>query len=141
MLAGCVTNSENDLNIAKSVPEKKKKRFPKEFNKQHKPPGGLKLTSVLYELASAPDPENFAKKHNIFLSKERVRVYISFDPDSSTSKREKILENYIIVIEKKAGSLSRALVPVNRLISLSKESIIWSIKLPNRLIKPNKTKP
>jgi hypothetical protein len=141
MLAGCVTNSENDLNIANSVPEKKEKRFPQEFNKQHKPPGGVKLTSVLYELASAPDPENFAKEHNIFLSIGGVRVYISFDPDSSISKREKIIEDYNIVIEKKAGNLARALVPVNRLISLSKESIIWSIKLPNRLIKPNKTKP
>ncbi len=30
--------------------------------------------------------------------------------------------------------------PVNRLISLSKESVIWSIKLPNKLKKPNKTK-
>jgi len=141
MLAGCATNSENDLIIAKSVPEKKEKRFPQEFNKHHKPPGGLKLTSVLYEFAVAPDPEYFAKKHNIFLSKERVGVYISFDPNSSISKREKIIEDYNIVIVKKAGNLSRALVPVNRLISLSKESVIWSIKLPNRLIKPNKTKP
>jgi len=141
LLAGCVTNLENDLNIANSVPEKKEKRFPQEFNKQHKPPGGLKLTSVLYELAVASDPEYFAKEHYIFLSKGGVRVYISFDPDSSISKREKIIEDYNIVIEKKAGNLSRALVPVNILIPLSKESIIWSIKLPKRLIKPNKTTP
>lgn len=141
MLAGCVTNFKNDLNIAKSVPENKEKRFTQEFNKQHKPPEGLKLTSVLYELAVAPDPEYFAKKHNIFLSRGRVRVYISFNPNSSILKRERIIEDYNIVIEKKAGNLSRALVPVNRLISLSKESVIWSIKLPNRLIKPNKTKP
>ena len=82
--------------------------------------------------------QNFAKEHNILMSKERVRVYISFNPDSSTSKREKVLENYNIVVEKKAGNLSRALVPINRLIPLSKESVIWSIKLPDRLIKPRK---
>ena len=138
MLAGCVTNSENDLNITTSVPEKRENTLPKELSKQHNPPGELKLTSVLYELAVAPDPENFAKEHNIFLTKGLVKVYISFDPGSSNSKREDMIENYNIVIEKKAGNLSRAWVPVNRLIPLSNESVIQSIKLPNRLRKPRK---
>ena len=138
LLAGCLPSTENDPNVTSLLPEKKEKRLPKNFNKQSQPPEELKLTSVLYELAAASDPENFAKEHNIFLSKERVRVYISFSPGSSISKREKVLENYNIVVEKKAGNLSRALVPINRLISLSKESVIWSIKLPDRLIKPRK---
>ncbi|OEU66112.1 MAG: hypothetical protein BBJ57_03250 [Desulfobacterales bacterium PC51MH44] len=138
LLAGCLPSTENDPNVTSSLPEKKEKRLPKKFNKQSQPPEALKLTSVLYELAAASDPENFAKEHNIFLSKERVRVYISFNPGSSISKREKVLENYNIVVEKKAGNLSRALVPINRLIPLSKESVIWSIKLPDRLIKPRK---
>jgi hypothetical protein len=138
LLAGCLPSTENAPNATSPLPEKKEKRLPKKFNKQSQPPEELKLTSVLYELAIASDPENFAKEHNMLLSKERVRVYISFNPDSSISKREKVLENYNIVVEKKAGNLSRALVPINRLIPLSKESVIWSIKLPDRLIKPRK---
>jgi len=141
ILAGCVTNNESDLNVTNSVPEKKEKRLPKEFNKQHKPPEEIKLTSVLYELAVAPDPDNFAKERNIFLNKGLVKVYILFDPGSSIPEREEIIQNYNIMIEKKAGNLSRAMVPVNRLIPLSKESVVQSIKLPNRLIKPERIKP
>ncbi|MBW2575848.1 MAG: hypothetical protein JRC88_10250 [Deltaproteobacteria bacterium] len=146
ILAGCVTNSEKDLNVTKSVPEKKEKTLPKEFNKEHKLPEEIKLTSVLYELAVAPDPDIFAKERNIFLTKGLVKVYILFDPGSSIFERKKIerkkiIENHNITIEKKAGNLSRALVPVNRLIPLSKESVVQSIKLPNRLIKPEKIKP
>jgi len=136
MLAGCVTKSENDLIITNTVPENKEKTLPKEFNKQYKPPEELKLTSVLYELAVASDPDNFAKERNIFLTKDLVKVYITFDPGSSIRQREDIFKNHNITIEKKAGNLSRALVPVNRLIPLSNEPVIQSIKLPNRLIKP-----
>lgn len=136
LLVGCLPSTENNPDTTSPLPEKKVKRSPKKFNKQPQLPEELKLTSVLYELAAASDPVNFANEHNIFLSKKRVRVYISFNPDSSISKREKVLENYNILVEKKAGNLSRALVPINRLIPLAKESVIWSIKLPNRLIKP-----
>jgi len=65
-----------------------------------------------------------------------VKVYISFDPGSSISERKKMLENYNIMIEKTAGNLSRAWVPLNRLIPLAKESVIQTITLPKRLIKP-----
>lgn len=136
MLAGCVTKSESDLNVTNSFPENKEKTLPKEFIKQHKPPKELKLTSVLYELAVAPDPDHFAKEHHIFLTKGLVKVYISFDPGSSIPEREEMIENYNIVIEKTAGSLSRAWVPVNRLIPLSNEPVIQSITLPKRLITP-----
>jgi hypothetical protein len=136
MLAGCVTNSENDLNITNSVPEKRENTLPKELSIQHKPPGKCKLTSVLYELAVAPDPDHFAKQHHIFLTKGSVKVFISFDPGSSIPGREEIIQNYNIVIEKTAGSLSRAWVPVNRLIPLSKEPAIQLITLPKRMIKP-----
>ena len=136
MLTGCVTNSENDLNATNSVPEKRENTSPKELSKQHNPPGELKLTSVLYELAVAPDPDYFAKQHHIFLTNGSVKVFISFDPGSSIPEREDIIQDYNIVIEKTAGSLSRAWVPLNRLIPLSKESAIQSITLPKRLIKP-----
>ena len=136
MLAGCVTGSENDLNVTNSVKEKRENTLIKELNMQHNPPGKLKLTSVLYELAVAPDPDHFAKQHHILLTKGSVKVFISFDPGSSIPEREEMIENYNIVIEKTAGSLSRAWVSVNRLIPLSNEPVIQSITLPKRLITP-----
>ena len=88
MLAGCVTSSENDLNIANSVPEKKEKRFPQEFNKQHKPPGGLKLTSVLYELASAPDLK-ILQRNIIFSCPKRGLEYTSHLIPTLQSQKER----------------------------------------------------
>jgi hypothetical protein len=101
---------------------------------EDKPPEGLKLSSILYELAIDPDPENFAYKHNIFFHKNRVKVFIYFDPASSDSDREKIIEKYKLIVEKKSNDLLRALVSVNILIPLSRESVIWSIKLPDKPI-------
>jgi len=136
MLAGCVNHSENDVNVPTSVSENRENTVSKELNQPHNPPGEHKLTSVLYELAVAPDPEYFAKKNHIFLNKGSVKVYISFDPGSSIPEREEMIKNYNIVIEKTAGSLSRAWVPVNRLIPVSKEPAIQSITLPKKMIKP-----
>ena len=136
MLAGCLTNSDNDLNAPTSVSKKRENTLPKELSKQHNPPGEHKLISVLYELAVAPDPDFFAKQHHILLTKGSVKVFISFDPGSSIPEKEEMIKNYNIVIEKTAGSLSRAWVPVNQLIPLSNESVIQSITLPKRLITP-----
>jgi hypothetical protein len=136
MLAGCVNHSENDVNVPTSVSENRENTVSKELSKQHNPPGEHKLTSVLYELAVAPDPDYFAKQHHILLTKGSVKVFISFDPGSSIPEREEMIKNYNIVIEKTAGSLSRAWVPVNQLIPLSNESVIQSITLPKRLITP-----
>ncbi len=108
---------------------------------EYKPQEGVSLSSVLYELAVAPDPDVFAKERNIILTKGLVKVYILFDPVSSITEREEMIENYNITIEKKGGNLSRALIPINRLIPLSNESVIQSIKLPDRLVKPDKIKP
>ena len=101
---------------------------------EDKPPEGLKLSSILYDLAIDPDPENFANKHHIFFHKNRVKVFIYFDPASSGLDREKIIEKYKLIVEKKSKDLARALVPVNVLIPLSTESAIWSIKLPDKPI-------
>lgn len=96
---------------------------------------------MLYELAIASDPEDFAKKHHIFLSEDRVKVYIFFDPDVLVSEKEMILNKFNIMIEKKSNGLVRALVPINRLIPLSKESVIRSIRLPDKLINAGKINP
>jgi hypothetical protein len=102
---------------------------------------GQKLSSILYDLAIAPDPEYFAKKHDIVLDKDRVRVFIFFEPSSSDPDRKKILNDHGIIIEKSSADLTRGLVPVDHLISLSEESVIRSIRLPDRLIKTRKTRP
>jgi len=100
-----------------------------------------KLSSMLHELAIAPDHEYFAKKHDIVLDKDRVRVLIFFEPSSSDPDRKKILNDHGIIIEKSSADLTRGLVPVDHLISLSQEPVIRSIRLPDRLIKTRKTNP
>ena len=97
-----------------------------------------KLSSMLYELAVSQDPESFAKTHGILLDKNRVRVYIFFDPTSSDQDRKKILKNHDVIIEKGAADMIRGLVPVGHLISLSQEAAIQSIRLPDRLIETRK---
>ena len=100
-----------------------------------------KLSSMLYELAISPDPDYFAEQHHIFLDKDRVRVFIFFEPSASDPDRKKILKNHRIIIEKRSEDLTRGLVPVDHLISLSEETVIRSIRLPDRLIKTRKTLP
>jgi hypothetical protein len=63
-------------------------------------------------------------------------VFISFNPASSKLDRDSLAANYHFIVEKKSNDLSRVLVPIDRLIPLSKESIVWSIRLPDRAIKP-----
>jgi len=133
LILGCMTTTKKDSSVVSSLPAKED-TVPG-LNDGHKPPKELKLTSILYQLAVAPEPESFAKEHDIFLAKGKARVFISFNPVSSNSEREKLAENYNIVVEKKANTLLRALVPIDRLIALSKESLIWSIRLPDRAIK------
>jgi len=127
LLAGCLKNTENDVNVEEL-------KLSKEFNQSNKPPEELKLTSTLYELSKAPDTEKFAKEHNIYFSKGLVRVYILFNPGSSISEREEIIKKYNITVEKKAENLSRALVPAKQLIPMSKEPVIDFIKLSDKLI-------
>jgi hypothetical protein len=101
---------------------------------------GQKLSSILYDLAISPDPEYFAKKHDISLKNNRVRVFIFFEPSSSDPDRKKILNDHGIIIEKSSADLTRGLVPVDHLISLSQEPVIRFIQLPDRLIKTRKTR-
>jgi len=100
-----------------------------------------KLSSMLYELAISQDHKYFAKQHDIELDKDRVRVYILFDPSSSDPDRKKILNDHGIIIEKSSADLTRGRVPVDHLISLSEEPVIRSIRLPDRLIKAREINP
>ena len=100
-----------------------------------------KLSSLLYELAISPDHEYFAKQHDIELDKDRIRVYIFFDPSASETNRTRIIKDHHIISEKRSADLTRGLVPVDHLILLSQEPVIQFIRLPDRLIKTRKTHP
>jgi len=100
-----------------------------------------KLSSMLYDLAISPDHEYFAKKHDISLENNRVRVFIFFDPSAPDPDRKKILNDHGIITEKSSTDMIRGLVSVDHLISLSQEPVIRSIRLPDRLIKTRKTNP
>ena len=100
-----------------------------------------KLSSILYELAISQDHKYFAKQHDIDLDKDLVRVYILFEPTSSAPDRTKIIKDHKIIIEKSSADLTRGLVPVDHLISLSEEPVIRSIRLPDRLIKAREINP
>ena len=102
---------------------------------------GQKLSSMLYELAIAPDHEYFAEQHDISLENNRVRVFIFFEPSASDPDKKKILNDHGIIIEKSSADLTRGRVPVDHLISLSQEPVIRSIRLPDKLIKTRKTRP
>ncbi|MBW2490717.1 MAG: hypothetical protein JRE65_06185 [Deltaproteobacteria bacterium] len=86
LFLGCLTITKKDSNAVSSLPEKNEDTFADEIREG--PPKGLKLSSILYELAVAPEPEKFAKNHDIFLTAGKVRVFISFNPAASNSERD-----------------------------------------------------
>jgi hypothetical protein len=138
-LFGCLVSCDNDP-VVKSF-GKNSKNAPEAGSNKIGDTKKEKLSSILYELAISPDHNNFAKKHGILLDKDRVRVFILFEPSSSDSERNKLLEDHGIMIEKSSADLTRGLVPVDHLISLSQEPVIRSLRLPDRLIKTRKTSP
>jgi len=107
--------------------------FDKEKETKSKPPWELrKLSSVLYEFLEAPDREIFAKTHHIFYKDGRIRVYILLDPALSFEEKERLVNTHRIEVEKESQSLLRAIVPVDELVSLAKETFVLSIRLPDR---------
>ena len=100
-----------------------------------------KLSSMLYELAISPDHNYFAKQHDILLDKDRVSVFILFEPSSSDPETNKIIKDHGVTIEKSAAGMIRGLVAIDHLISLSQEPVIQSIRLPDRLIKAREITP
>jgi hypothetical protein len=107
--------------------------FEKEITVQLKPPWELrKLSSVLYEFLNTSDQEKFAKTHHIFYNGRQLRVFIMLDPTISQEERERLVNTRQIIIEKESKNLLRAIVPVDELVSLAKETFVLSIRLPDR---------
>ena len=100
-----------------------------------------KLSSMLYQLAVSPDPDSFAKRHDIFLDNHRVRVYIFLDPSAPAAERTKLLKTHRIMIEKGTDDMLRALAPIDQLIPLSDEPGVRHIRLPDKLLKTRIIRP
>jgi hypothetical protein len=132
---GCLTIIKKDSDAVSPLSEKNDDTYAEGIMEENKPPKEVKLSSLLYDLAVDPEPEKFAKKHGIFMTEGKVRVFISFNPTASNLERDTLAENYNFIVEKKSNDISRALVPIDILIPLSKESVVWSIRLPDRAIK------
>ena len=132
---GCSTTIKKNSDAVGPLAEKSDDTYADGIMEGHKPPKELKLSSLLYDLAIDPEPEKFAKKHGIFLTEGSVRVYISFNPTPINLERDTLAENYNFMVEKKSNDILRALVPIDQLISLSKESAVWSIRLPDSAVK------
>lgn len=137
MALGCTKNTVTDANDVDFPNETKGVSLPTEAHKKNEPMAQQKLSSILGDLADASVPEKFAKEHGISLLNNKVRVFIYFTPDTSSSEKKKVLKAHDIQVEKESHDLARAWVPVNRLILLSKEPIIQLIRLPKTLIKTN----
>ena len=97
-----------------------------------KPPPGLKLASILYELAISEEPEAFAANHEILIVDGKVRVFIFLDPSSSEAERERLLAAHGVDLEKKSDHSFRAMVPIDQLVPLSNDPIVWFVTLPDR---------
>jgi len=109
--------------------------FEKEITVQLKPPWELrKLSSVLYEFLNTSDQEKFAKTHHIFYNGRQLRVFIVVDATISQEERERLVKTHQIIIEKESENLLRAIVPVDELVSLAKETFVLSIRLPDRSV-------
>lgn len=135
LFLSCLVPNKKDSSAISSNPEKKQGPFVDEKMIGLKPSKELKLSSILYRLAGSPEPEKFAKENDIILTEGKVKVFIYFNPDALCSDMDKLAEKYIYGVEKKTSKVFRALVPIDSLVPLSKEAIIWSIKLPDRAIK------
>ncbi len=88
-----------------------------------------KLASVLYELIRAPDRSNFAKRHQLYLAQDKVRVIIELLPEF-----KEVEGDYEMVVEGRTNSLIKALVPVDLLGLLAKDSSVGFIRPPHKPI-------
>ena len=139
-LFGCLISCNNDPVVVHSIGKTETKASETASNKISDTKK-QKLSSMLYELAVSQDPESFAKQHDIELDKDRIRVFIFFNPAASDPDRTKIIKDHKIIIEKRSTDLIRGLVPVDHLIPLSQDPVIESIRLPDKLIKAKEMNP
>jgi hypothetical protein len=109
--------------------------LPPKRGENNKPAGQQKLTTILHQLTITSEPESFAKQHGLSFLRDKVKVFIYFTPDASSSERQRVINAHDIQVEKKANDLVSAWVSVNRLGPLTKEPVVRFISQPKILKK------
>jgi hypothetical protein len=82
-----------------------------------------KLESVLSQLASATNPQEFALAHNLYMVDGKVRVIIKLASDSS------LLPDYIVE-ETRYKNEVQILVPVEKIVALTLEGNVTFMRAP-----------
>jgi hypothetical protein len=93
------------------------------------PPEYAKLASVLYGLIKSLDRSDFARRYQLYLSQDKVRVIIELLPGF-----KEIEGDYGVVMEGRTNSLIKALVPVDHLGLLAKDPSVGFIRPPHKPI-------
>lgn len=89
-----------------------------------RPPEGVKLDSLLYALAVAPDWHDFARERGIDLFGMRIKAIVEL------ASSETVLQGYHLIEEARSEDLMRVLVPVSELVRLSSDPAVEFVRLP-----------
>lgn len=97
-----------------------------------------RLASVLYELIKSPDRSDFAQRHGLYLSQEKVRVIIELLPGV-----KEVEGDYEMVVEGRTKNLIKALVPIDQLGLLAEDPWVGFIRPPHKPhpLSPSTTNP
>jgi len=97
-----------------------------------------RLASVLYELIKSPDRSDFAQRHGLYLSQEKVRVIIELLPEF-----KEVEGDYEMVVEGRTKNLIKALVPIDQLGLLAEDPWVGFIRFPYKPqpLSPSTTNP
>ena len=101
-----------------SVPSKLPPKPPREY---------AKLASVLYKLINSSHRSDFAKRHQLYLFQDKVRVIIELFPEF-----KEVEGDYEMVVEGRTNSLIKALVPVDQLGLLARDPSVGFIRPPHK---------
>jgi len=97
-----------------------------------------KLASVLYELIKSPHRSDFAERHQLYLSQDKVRVIIELLPEF-----KEVEGDYEMVVEVRTKNLIKALVSVDQLGLLARDPSVGFIRPPHKPhpLSPSTTNP
>lgn len=88
-----------------------------------------KLASVLYELIKSSDRRDFAKRHQLYLSQDKVRVIIELLPEF-----KEVEKDYAMTVEGRTKNRIKALVPLDQLGLLARDPSVGFIRPPHKPI-------
>ncbi len=89
-----------------------------------RPPEGVRLDSVLYALALAPDWADFAASRGLDLLGMRIKVVVELQVPGAQ------LGDYHQIEEARTDDLIRVLIPVSELLRLAQDPVVKFVRLP-----------